>query len=228
MIKVKDLNFKVKDKEILKDISFEINTSERVAIVGGNGAGKTTLIESMLGINKKISGEVIFDFEYDKSPLEKIGVQFQDSNFPDGLLVDDIIEFFSDKTINIDKEFKEKLIKDFNIDDFRYVESSKLSGGQSQRLNVFLALMSKPKYLFMDELTTGLDVTARNTIVGIVNDYINKNKATLILITHNPSEIDKFIDRVIVLKKGKLVNDIKKDELIKKYKTSSAFLESID
>ncbi|MCK5866765.1 MAG: ABC transporter ATP-binding protein [Mycoplasmataceae bacterium] len=227
MIKVSNLSFKIKDKQILKDISFAIKDGERIAIVGGNGAGKTTLVESMLQLNKSYTGEVKYDFDYKKSPLEKVGVQFQDSIFPAGLTVRDIIEYFSKKGKDVDVEFQNELIKTMGIDQYIDVDSSKISGGQAQKLNVLLALIAKPKLLFMDELTTGLDVCSRSTITNEVEKYLRKNKATLLLVTHTAGEIERFIDRVLVLEKGKLVNDLSVKEIVKEHKSVEEFLLSL-
>lgn len=224
MIKVSNLSFKIKNKKILNNISFNINDGERVAIVGGNGAGKTTLIESMLQLNKSYTGKVKYDFEYDKSPLEKVGVQFQDSLFPQGLSVGDIIEYFSKKGNSVDAEFEKTLIKKMGIHEYINIDSSKISGGQAQKLNVLLALISKPKLLFMDELTTGLDVSSRSTITNEVESYLKENNATLLLVTHTAGEIERFIDRVLVLEKGNLVGDMTVKEIIKKHKSVELFL----
>ena len=227
MIKVSNLSFKIKDKQILEDISFSIKEGEKIAIVGGNGAGKTTLIESMLQLNKSYTGEVKYDFEYNKSPLEKVGVQFQDSMFPQGLTVRDVIEYFSKKGKDVDVEFEKTLIKTMGIDQYIDVDSSKISGGQAQKLNVLLALIAKPKLLFMDELTTGLDVSSRSIITNEVERYLEENNATLLLVTHTAGEIERFIDRVLVLEKGKLINDLSVEEIIKEYKNVELFLLSL-
>lgn len=227
MITIENLNFKIKNKAILEDINIKINSGEKVAIVGGNGAGKTTLVESILNINTKYTGNIKFDFEYKDSPLEKIGVQFQDSNYPVGLSVRDIIEFFSEKGKVVDKAFQKQLIDKFEMNDFLDKDSSKISGGQAQKLNVLLSLISKPKILVMDELTTGLDVFSRNSITAVVEEYIKKNKATLILVTHTASEIERFIDRVIVLKQGKIIDKLDKTKIIKDYKNVGNFLNQL-
>ena len=224
MIKISNLSFNIKGKQILDNISFSIKDGERVAIVGGNGAGKTTLVAYILQLNKSYTGDVEYDFEYKKSPLEKVGVQFQDSVFPAGLTVRDIIEYFSKRGKDVDVKFEKVLIKKMGIDEYIDVDSSKLSGGQSQKLNVLLALISKPKLLFMDELTTGLDVSSRSTITNEVEKYLKDNKATLLLVTHTAGEIERFIDRVLVLEKGKLVSDLKVKDIIKKHKNIEKFL----
>ena len=227
MIKVTNMNFAVNNKPILKDISFNIKDGEHVAIVGGNGAGKTTIIESILGLNSKYSGKVEFNFDYQKSPLEKIGVQFQDSNYPIGLSTQEIIDFFIKKGNIKDTKFVNDLIDEFKINEFIHKDASKISGGQAQKLNVLLSLMTKPKVLFMDELSTGLDVFSRNIITKIVKNYIDKNQATLLLVTHIASEIETFADRVLVIERGKLINDFSKKEILTKYKSINLFLNSL-
>lgn len=228
MIEITKLNKIVKHKPILRNINLEIKDGERVALIGSNGSGKTTLIETILNIQKKTSGKVDFKFEYQHSPTEKMGVQFQDANFPVGLTTKRLIEFFKLKALNRDEKYIEKLIDKFGVKEFLETDASKLSGGQAQKLNILLALINKPQILILDELTTGLDVSARNIIRAEVMDYINENKdLTLILITHIPAEIEEFCNRIVRMENGKIVEDFKVKDLTKKHKTVSDYMDTI-
>ncbi len=227
MIKITNLNRVVKDNYILTDINLTFKAGEKVAIVGGNGAGKTSLIETIIGIAAKSSGTVEFDYKFQKSPLEIVGVQFQDSNFPPGLKVNEIINFFLAKALHKNEALVKKLIKAFKIDDFLDFDGSKISGGQAQKVNVLLALLNKPKIIILDELTTGLDVFAQSTIVDEVEKYINKEKATMLLVSHNATEIERLATRVVLLDKGKVTFDGKVTDIIKKHKSVANFLKKL-
>ena len=227
MIDVKDLSVQIGSKHILKDINITIKEGERVALVGANGAGKTSLVEVIIGLNKNYSGKINFNFKYDKSPLEKIGVQFQDALYPNGLSVGDVVEFFIEKTDTPDLELVEMMKRDFGISEFWDAKSSKISGGQAQKINILLALLNKPKVLFLDELTTGLDVHSKGELVNFIETYIKTKKITLILVTHTAGEIERFIDRVIVLSKGQVINKISTKDIKKKYKNIEEFLYSL-
>ncbi len=205
MIKITKLNRTIKHNHILKDIDLEINKGDRIALIGGNGAGKTTLIETILGIQPYDRGAINYRFDYSYSPLEKIGIQFQDANYPRGLTVKRIIEFFKEKSIAPNHKLIERFIKELEMDKFMDTDGSQISGGEAQKLNILLALINNPEIIILDELTTGLDVVAKNSILGFIQEYIEEHKdLTLVLITHTPSEITRFCNKVVLMKDGRI------------------------
>ena len=114
----------------------------------------------MVGLNKPTKGDIKFNYEYKSSHLEKIGIQFQDSSYPAGLSVKNIIDFVVEVfNVKSDKDEINSLIKIFGISEFYKKRATSLSGGQLQRLNALLAIIQKPKVLFLDELSTGLDIS---------------------------------------------------------------------
>ena len=208
MIEAKDIIKKYGKVTILNNINLKIGNGDRVAIVGSNGAGKTTLIETMLGITKPTSGQVNFDFDYKVSPLEKIGIQFQDAMYPPNLMVKEIIEFFIDvSSEKIDQNNFDKMLEIFEIKDFLNRDASWLSGGQKQKLNLFLAIVTNPQIVLLDELTTGLDIKVSKSITNFIEDYIKKNGKTMILVSHKPYEIEMLCNRIVVMQHGTIVYD---------------------
>ncbi|MBO7084658.1 ABC transporter ATP-binding protein [bacterium] len=177
LIAIKNLCMVFKRKNVGKvyavnNISFDINYLENLAFIGANGAGKTTTVEIIAGINKPTSGTIDYNFKYKKSFQEQIGIQFQDSSYPRGITVKNVIDFMRDaqgvdKERMSDEEFDE-LLDIFKIKEFYNLGASKLSGGQQQRLNVLLSLMHKPKIIFLDELATGLDIQIRHKLEEFV------------------------------------------------------------
>lgn len=224
MIEVKNLNYNVKNLKILKDINIKFSKNDRVAIVGHNGAGKTALIETIIHLNKVTSGSVKYDFTYDKSPLEKIGIQFQDSNFPVGLSVKDIIDYFSMIYQNIDTKWIQKIIDQLQINKFYNRNAKELSGGQRQKLNILLSLILKPKILIFDELTTGLDLISRNLIFELIGEYIKGFDPMILIVTHNIEEILTFCNRIIVMKNGQITKDLK----VENYQSLEKLLTSLN
>lgn len=229
MIKITDLTLTIKGgRNLLDHVNLNINAGDRIAIVGGNGAGKTTLVETIIGIKKKTSGNIVFDFDYQKSPLEKVGVQFQESNFPLGLATGQIIEFFIEKTKSPNKKLIDKLIEEFGINDFYYTDASKLSGGQAQKLNVILALTNSPRLVILDELTTGLDVVAKTLISKAIKEYLESDKEiSMLLVSHTEHEIRALANRIIVMSHGKLIKDTTPSEVLKEYATIGDFLSTL-
>ncbi|MGL5732843.1 MAG: ATP-binding cassette domain-containing protein, partial [Metamycoplasmataceae bacterium] len=159
-------------KTVLQNITFKIREGEALGILGANGAGKTTLVEILAGLNKQTSGEVNYLFDYKKSYLEEVGIQFQESSYPPGLSVKEIIAFVIEiYGTKIDDNELNALIHIFGINEFYKKHASSLSGGQQQRLNALLALIHKPKVLFLDEISTGLDITIRTKIKDFIKVY---------------------------------------------------------
>ncbi len=225
LIEVKDLRKSFGDKVVLDGIDIDLYENQNVAILGGNGAGKTTLVEIVVGLNKPTSGEIKYNYKYERNYLEKIGIQFQDSSYPPGLSVKNIIDFIIEMyNCDIPKDDFKGLLKIFGIDQFYNKRASVLSGGQSQRLNALIAIIQKPKILFLDELSTGLDISIRTRIREFIKDYAKNNNMSIVLVSHDMGEIDYLTDRIIFLKNGKKVVDCPKEKIIKEFKTLENFV----
>ena len=115
------------------------------------------------------------------------------------------------------------IVKTF-INEYYKKRVSKLSGGQQQRLNALLAIIHKPTVLFLDELSTGLDITIRTNIKRFIKHYAIENGITLILVSHDTDEIAYLADEIAVLKKGKIVYFDTKENIIKEYENIEKFL----
>lgn len=204
------------------NINLEFYEGENIGLIGANGAGKTTLVEQLVGLNKPTSGEIIYAFGKTKAQISKnIGIQFQDSTYPPNITVRAIINFVRDAyNAEISNEELNKMIDIFLIRPFYKQEAYSLSGGQTQRLNILLALIHKPKVLFLDELSTGLDINIRTQIKIFLKEYIKKNNITLILISHDMNEVEYLCDRVIIMKSAKVIMDTSVKELTKNKKVS--------
>ncbi|MDR0856965.1 MAG: ABC transporter ATP-binding protein [Mycoplasmataceae bacterium] len=193
-------------------VSFNINEGENLALIGANGAGKTTTVEMILGINKPTSGTISYLFSKSgkaEDVKKELGIQFQDSTYPQYISVKKLITFIINAyNIRISTQELNSLIKTFKIKSFYNNPAASLSGGQTQRLNIFLSLIHKPKVVFLDELSTGLDITTRNDFKDFIKQYAIDNKMTIVLISHDVTEILALTDRMILLKKGKVVRDI--------------------
>lgn len=212
--------------EVLKNITFSINEGENVAILGGNGAGKTTLVEILAGLNKPTSGSVDIEYEYDNSYLEKIGIQFQDSSYPPGISVKNVIDFMIDVyKINVTKEEIKSLLKIFAIDKFYLRRASSLSGGEQQRLNAFIAIIHKPKIIFLDELSTGLDISIRTRIKEFIKEYAKENNMTITLVSHDMGEIEYLCERIIFLKNGEIYSDVHINDIKEHFQSLENFVQ---
>lgn len=207
VIKVEKLSKKIKDKEILRDISFEIHDGECVALIGPNGAGKTTLIDCLLGDKFMSSGQVAIQGFAPTDPLLKqlVSILPQENVVAQSLKVKELLSFFQSIYPNSlsDQEIDELLR--FS-DKQKNQLASKLSGGQKRLFSFVLALIGRPKILFLDEPTAGMDTSTRQHFWEIVNQLKN-NGVTIVYSSHYIEEVEHTADRILVLHKGKLIRD---------------------
>ncbi|EGL91879.1 ABC transporter, ATP-binding protein [Streptococcus oralis SK255] len=207
VIKVEKLSKKIKDKEILRNVSFEINDGECVALIGPNGAGKTTLIDCLLGDKFVSSGQVAIQGFAPTDPRLKqlISVLPQENAVVQSLKVKELLSFF--------KSLYPDSLADKEIDDLlRFSDkqknqlAGKLSGGQKRLFSFVLTLIGRPKILFLDEPTAAMDTSTRQHFWEIVN-RLKKNGVTIVYSSHYIEEVEHTADRILVLHKGELIRD---------------------
>ncbi len=213
---------------VLKDINLKIKQGERLTILGPNGSGKSTLLNVMLGLLKQTEGEIAYP-AYDnssKSFLSDLGIQFQSGNFPSNYTVKEVIDVCLEQSSNFEyknykkwkKESKKKVDEFLEIFQITKIKKNKvgaISGGQKQRLNILLALISNPKVLILDEISTGLDIGSQKLLIKFISDYVDENKVTLIIVSHILFEIEELTDNLVML-----------DEGVIKFRTTISKLES--
>ena len=220
-------------KIALDSVSLTIKQGELFGLLGVNGAGKTTLIKILCGLTKKTSGSVVInDFNLD-SDMDKIkeiiDISPQETSVASNLTVKENLEFFANIYKNNDVNTISDIVDIFNLSDVLNQRAKTLSGGYKRRLSVAIALISKPKILFLDEPTLGLDVFARRELWNIIKK-LQKN-ITIILTSHYLDEIENLCDRVAILSKGKLlevgtINEIKK--ITKTTNFEDAFIKLVE
>lgn len=206
IIEVLDLVKKYKDFTAVNGISFSVKKGEIFGILGPNGAGKTTTLEIIETLNKPTSGDVYVDgFSVLSDPWEvkrRIGVQLQSTGFyPELTLVDLLNMFAAVYDVKIDPM---KVLKQVNLEDKANTFVNKLSGGQKQRFAVVSTLINKPKVLFLDEPSTGLDPHARAELWDVIKQ-INKEGTSIVLTSHYIEEAETLCDRVAIMNSGKII-----------------------
>ena len=206
IIQVNHLSVKYRDIVAVDDVSFEVRENEIFGMIGPNGAGKTSLVEAIEGLRDTSLGEIsILEMnpKADRIKLyNQIGVQLQQTSYPDQAKVEDICKLFSsfyDNPVPYDR-----LLSDMRLDRQRKTYINKLSGGEKQKLSILLSLLGSPKIVFWDELTTGLDPLARHEVWDMIREY-KKDGLTILLITHFMDEIESLCDRVALMKAGKMI-----------------------
>ncbi|MEO7047946.1 MAG: ABC transporter ATP-binding protein [Ferruginibacter sp.] len=215
IISVKDLCKNYGDFQAVKSISFDVFAGEIFGLLGPNGAGKSTTLEIIETLRDKTSGTVTVDgLDLDKQPGEIkkiIGVQLQTSGFYPGLNLIELINLFSG-LYNRDIDPME-LLKKVNLVDKAKNKSKELSGGQRQRFSIATTLINKPKIIFLDEPTTGLDPQARRNLWDLIKE-IRANGTTVIITTHYMDEAEQLCDRIAIMDEGKIIQLDSPDKMI--------------
>jgi len=215
IISVKDL---VKDYgtfHAVKSISFDVFEGEIFGLLGPNGAGKSTTLEIIETLRQKTSGKIIvdgLDIDSDAASIKKIiGVQLQSSGFYPGLNLIELIKLFGG--LYNQPVDPIELLKKVNLEEKAKNKAKELSGGQKQRFSIATTLINKPKIIFLDEPTTGLDAQARRNLWDLIKD-IRDNGTTVIITTHYMDEAEQLCDRIAIMDEGKIIKMDSPDKMI--------------
>ncbi|MEV5893449.1 ABC transporter ATP-binding protein [Nonomuraea fuscirosea] len=190
----------------LDHISLDLRAGELVGLLGPNGAGKSTLINLFAGLRRPTSGTVEL---FGGSPLDPvrrrgIGVTPQESGLPESLRVGEITDFVSAHFP--DRVGTAELLARFGLGDLARRQVGGLSGGQRRRLAVALAFAGRPRLVFLDEPTTGLDVEARRALWDGIRSF-HEEGGTVLLTSHYLEEIEALAERVLVVGSGRVLAD---------------------
>jgi len=211
MLRVEDIHLSF-DKEVIKGVSFVLNEGQVLGIAGKSGAGKTSLLKIMAGLLDADAGVVMFDGKQVKGPSGKLV-----PGHPDIQLVDQ--QFHLDAFHTVEENIREvvlylpfkqrdklvnELIELMELEDFRTKQSRYLSGGEQQRLALARALACEPRIILMDEPFAHLDSRLRTKLINYFLELKNLRKMSLVLVSHDGSEMLGFADQIIHMKNGKI------------------------
>ena len=187
-------------------VSFEVAAGEIFGLVGPNGSGKTTTVECLQGLRDPDGGDLrVLGLDPARQGSElrrRIGCQLQDSALPERIKVWEALDLFG--SLSADAVDWHSLLHAWGLEEKRNASFATLSGGQRQRLFVALALVNRPELVFLDEMTTGLDPSARRVAWELI-EAIRAGGATVVLVTHFMEEAERLCDRVAVVRRGRLV-----------------------
>ena len=207
-VSVKNLTKSFGNRKVVDDLSFDVQKGEVFALLGHNGAGKSTTIDLILGLKAPEAGTArilgMDAAKHRKQVFERVGVQLQNTRYQPGITVEEAcIEYASLYAAPADYP---QLLERFGLGTLRKSFVSKLSGGERQKLSVVLALIGSPEIVFLDELTTGLDVVARREVWRTLKQLKGQG-LTIFLTTHYMEEAEALCDRVCIIRSGKKVID---------------------
>lgn len=217
MIKVENLYKSFDTKKVLCGVSLEVKDGETLVIIGGSGTGKSILLKNLVGLIKPDSGKIFIDgidvTSADKQQLhetqKKIGFLFQEAALFDSLTIEENIAFGMKNLTNLTKEeIKKRVTLCLNmvgLKDIEKLKPSAISGGMKKRVGLARAIAYKPKYVFYDEPTTGLDPIMSDVIGELIIHLKKELKISSIVVTHDMNSAYKIADRIIMLYQGKVI-----------------------
>ena len=214
-VSVRNLTKSFSGRVVVDGLSFDVQKGQAFALLGHNGAGKSTTIDLILGLKTPDRGTAkilgMDAAKHRKRVFERVGVQLQNTRYQPNITVEEAcIEYAS---LYADPADYPKLLRGFGLDTLKKSFVSRLSGGERQKLSVVLALIGKPEIVFLDELTTGLDVVARREVWRTLK-HLKGQGLTIFLTTHYMEEAEALCDRVCIIKSGKKVAEGTIDEVI--------------
>ena len=201
---VSDLHKRYGATTAVDGVSFTVQPGEIFGLLGPNGSGKTTTVECLEGLRSPDTGRLeVFGTRAGTAAARRmVGSQLQDSALPDRMRVWEALRLFA--TIAPGGRPWESLLDEWGLRTQRRTAFGDLSGGQRQRLFVALALLSQPRLVVLDEMTTGLDPSARRVAWRLV-EQVRDRGATVLLVTHFMDEAERLCDRIAVLLGGRVV-----------------------
>ncbi|MCT7567772.1 LPS export ABC transporter ATP-binding protein [Aliarcobacter butzleri] len=235
-LEIKDITKTIKKTQILNGVSLEVKSGEIVGLLGPNGAGKTTTFYTVCGLVKPTSGTVYFDdkditeYPLHKRALKGIGYLPQESSIFKDLSVEDNL-MLAAEIITEDKDEQQKRVEEllelFNIEPIRQRKGVSLSGGERRRTEIARALVSKPKFLLLDEPFAGVDPIAVKDIQEIIHQ-LTKISIGVLITDHNVRETLEICDRAYVMKAGSLLasgtsTEIKNNPEVRKHYLGKSF-----
>lgn len=215
MIEIKDITKKYRSLVAVNHVNLTIQDGELFGLLGVNGAGKTTLISMLSTLVQPTSGTASLmghDLIKEKEEIKKImSVSPQETAIAPLLTVKENLSFFSEIYEMEDYAYLEEIIHLFHLEEVLNKKAKTLSAGYKRRLSIAISLLSKPKVLFLDEPTLGLDVFARRELWKIILSL--KGKITIVLTSHYLEEIEALCDRIAVIHKGNIIFEGKIEEM---------------
>jgi len=187
----------------VNDVSFAIGAGTCFGLLGPNGAGKTTTLEVVENILSPTAGAILYQGRPRTAAFKnEVGIQFQHTALLAMLTVWETLQIF--KGLYQDTEDLDLLAEQCQLQEFKHQRHENLSGGQRQRFLLALALVNRPRLLFLDEPSTGLDPQARHNLWHIVNDIKTSGK-TIVLTTHYMEEAQHLCDEVAIMDHGRII-----------------------
>lgn len=219
MIEIKGLSKMIEDKYILKEINLKVNKGSIFGLIGPNGAGKSTLIRCLTGIYGLEEGEILYEGQsvYENIDVKnKIGYVADENNFFSTFKLIDIINYYKLAYKNFDEEKFKELNKEFKMNTKK--RFFQLSKGNKMKFAIMMAMCIHPEYLILDEPTSGIDPIFKRKFIEILLNEVAEKGTTVIISSHNLSNVERICDTVAILNNGKITAVSSIDDMKNKIK----------
>ena len=223
-IEIKNLNKQFNSILAVKNLNFKINKGSIVGLLGPNGCGKTTTMGMILGLIKPTSGTVFInekniEKENNRTKiLEKVNFISPYVELPKKLTVEENLKVYG--TMYGVNNLQDKildLMKQLNLLEFKKRKTGELSSGQKNRVSLAKALINDPEILLLDEPTASLDPDVGDYIRTYIETFASKKGTTILLASHNMSEVERLCNEVMMMKNGEIIDKGTCNDLIKKH-----------
>ena len=223
-IEIKNLNKQFNNILAVKNLNFKINKGSIVGLLGPNGCGKTTTIGMILGLIKPTSGTVFInekniEKENNRTKiLEKVNFISPYVELPKKLTVEENLKVYGTMYgVNNLQDKISDLMKQLNLLEFKKRKTGELSSGQKNRVSLAKALINDPEILLLDEPTASLDPDVGDYIRTYIETFASKKGTTILLASHNMSEVERLCNEVMMMKNGEIIDKGTCNDLIKKH-----------
>ncbi len=209
VLECKNLNKNIGKKDILKNVSLEVQEGDILGFIGPNGAGKTTTIKLILGLQKITSGEVKingYDIKRDfEKAIERVGTIVENPDLYMYLSGLENLKIIARLYKNVDQKRVEEVIKLVGLENRIKDKVSKYSLGMRQRLGIAQAILHKPNLLILDEPTNGLDPEGIKQLRDLLTKLAKQEKMAILISSHNLAELESFCNKVSIIQNGEII-----------------------
>lgn len=211
MIEVKDITKSFGRKKVLKGVSFTASKGEITCLIGVNGVGKTTVLNAIMNVTPINSGEILIDGnKMKKQTYEKITFIPDTITMLPSMRIQDAFDFMADFYQSWNKERAEELLAFFRLQNDERI--SELSKGNKAKVNLLLGLALDVDYILMDEPFSGIDIFSREQIANVFTSHLIEDRGVIIT-THEISDIEHLIDKVVLLDHGVVLKEFNAEEV---------------
>lgn len=228
MLKIENVS-KTFENFSLNNINIMLEPGKIMGIIGDNGSGKTSIINLIMGLYKPSSGKIELNGNnVENDPVgykNDIGFVYDNLSFYPNLKLRDYKKIIAMFYKNFDEEVYDMYFNNFNLDSEEKIKN--LSKGQCEKVMISTALSHHAKLLILDEPIYGLEKTVRKELIRIFKDYIKRENGSVIISTHNVSELEEIYDQIVYLEKGNILFNLKKKDIIKDFRVIKSDSETL-